>query len=179
MGQTPYESVACETKGIMDSTAQSKIFTISKELLHVGSYEDDQLKVLKLFCVFLGSNVNLECHIKFINLGVLSVSTMANSLIAVVSYCMHCKVCMPLNHGICTSSTDYFYCLLVYDMLQSHSMCHFHTQPVSYCKTYMQDHVTQLHQSCINAQISLVPMQAPTQLSVGSASDQKRLPLNL
>ena len=73
-------------------------------------------------------------------------NTMANSLIAVVSYCMHCKVCMPLNHGICTS-TDYLYCLLAYDMLHSHSMCHFHTQSVSYCKTIMQDHVTQLHQS--------------------------------
>ena len=43
---------------------------ISIELLRVGSYEDDQLKVLKLvFCVFLGSTVNLECHIKLINLG--------------------------------------------------------------------------------------------------------------
>ena len=36
------------------------------ELLRVGSYEDDQLKVLKpVFCVFVGSNVNLECHIKW------------------------------------------------------------------------------------------------------------------
>ena len=37
------------------------------ELLCVGSYEDDQLKVLKP--VLLGSNVNLECHMKFINVG--------------------------------------------------------------------------------------------------------------
>ena len=70
VGQTLYESLACETKGIMDSTAQSQIFTISIELLRVGSYEDDQLKVLKpVFRVFLGSNMNQECHIKFINLG--------------------------------------------------------------------------------------------------------------
>jgi len=60
------------------------------------------------------------------------------------SYCMHCKVCMHLNHGICTSSTDY---LLAYDRLHSHSMCHFHAQPVAYCKIYMQDNVTQLRQS--------------------------------
>ena len=87
---------------------------------------------------------NLSCD----NLGFrVLVSTMVNSLIAVVSYCMQCKVCMHLNHGICTSSTDYLYCLLAYDMLHSHSMCHFHTQPVSYCKTIMQDHVTQLRQS--------------------------------
>ena len=39
------------------------------------------------------------------------------------SYCMHCKVCMHLNYGICTSSTDYLYCVLAYDMLHSHSMC--------------------------------------------------------
>ena len=124
---------------------------ISIELLHVGSYEDDQLKVLKpVFCVFMGSNVNLECHIKLINLGFwVFVCTMANSLIAVFSYCTHCKVCMHLNHVICTSSTDYLCCLLVYNMLHSHWMCHFHiyTQPVSYCKTIMQDHVTQLRQS--------------------------------
>ena len=119
-------------------------------ILRVGSYEDNQteLKVLKpVFCVFLGSNVNLECHIKLSNLGFLSVSTMANSLIAVVSYCMHCKVCMHLNHGICTSSTNYLYCLFAYDMLHFHWICHFHTQPVSYCKSIMQDHVTQLRQS--------------------------------
>ena len=36
-----YESLSCETKGIMDSTAQSQIFTISIELLCIGSYEDD------------------------------------------------------------------------------------------------------------------------------------------
>ena len=68
MGQTPYESLACETKGIRGSTAQSQIFTISIELLRVGC---EQLKVLKpVFYVFLGSNVNLECHIYLINLGV-------------------------------------------------------------------------------------------------------------
>ena len=70
--------------------AQSKIFTISIELQHVESYEDNQLKVLKpVFCVFLGSNLNLECHIKLIDLGfqvfVCIAGTMANSLIAVVT----------------------------------------------------------------------------------------------
>ena len=49
---------------------QSKIFTIFIELQHVKSYEDHQLKVLKsIFCVFLGSNLNLECRIKLIDLG--------------------------------------------------------------------------------------------------------------
>ena len=62
---------------------------ISIELQCVGSYEDDQLKVLKLvFCVFI--NLNLESHIKSINLArfqvlVCIVSTMANSLIAMVN----------------------------------------------------------------------------------------------
>ena len=76
---------------------------------------------------------NLSCD----NLiGVLSVdSTMANSLITVVSYCMHCKVCIQ----ICTSSTDYLYCLLAYDVL--HSQCHAHTARPS-CKTMLH--------SCVN-----------------------------
>ena len=62
---------------------------------------------------FLGHQLEPEMsdQVKLINLGfqvfVCIVRTMANSLIAVVSYCMHCKVCMHLNHGICTSSTDY------------------------------------------------------------------------
>ena len=55
---------------------------------------------------------------------------------------------MHLNHGISTSSPDYFYCLLVYDMVHSHAVCQFHTQLVSYCKP-MQDHITQLCQSSI------------------------------
>ena len=62
---------------------------------------------------------------------------LANSLIAVVSNCMHCKVCMHLNHGRCTSSTDYLYCLLAYDMLHSHSVCHFHTQSVWYAHAHI------------------------------------------
>ena len=66
MGQTLCEKLADETKGNMDYTGQ----TVSIELQHVRSYEDDQLKVLKLvFCAFLGSNLNLECHIKLINFG--------------------------------------------------------------------------------------------------------------
>ena len=87
---------------------------------------------------------------------------------------MHCKVWMQLNYRICTSSTDYLYCLLAYDMLHSHSMCHFHTQPVLYCKP-MQDHVTQLHQSLM-LKLALFP-GSQSAVSVGTASDQ--LPLNL
>ena len=64
MGQTSCEKLADETKGIMDYTGQ----TVSIELQHVRSYEDDQLLKL-VFCVFLGSNLNLECHIKLIKFG--------------------------------------------------------------------------------------------------------------
>jgi len=63
-----------------------------------------------------------------------------------------------------TTCTAYLH-ILAYDMLHSHSMCHFHTQSVSYCKTIMQDHVTQLRQSsmlklalillCISSSITL------------------------
>ena len=139
MGQAPCESLASETKGIMDCTAQSKIFAIFIELQHVESYEDNQLKVLKpVFCVFLGSNLNLECRIKLIDLGFLVfvciAGTMANSLIAVFSCCIIRLYCMHLNHGISTSSPDYLYCLLAYGMLRSHAVCQFHTQPVSYCQ---------------------------------------------
>ena len=63
-----------------------------------------------------------------------------------ILYSMHVWYCMHLNHGISTSSPDYLYCLLVYDMLHSHTVCQFHTQPVSYCKP-TQDHITQLCQS--------------------------------
>ena len=52
VGQTLCESLACETKGIMDCTAQSQIFMISIELQHVGSQEDEQLKVLNPYFVF-------------------------------------------------------------------------------------------------------------------------------
>ena len=66
VGQTLCEKLADETKGNMDYTGQ----TVSIELQHVRSYEDDQLKVLKLvFCAFLGSNLNLVCHIKLIKFG--------------------------------------------------------------------------------------------------------------
>ena len=77
---------------------------------------------------------NLSC-------GVLSVvSTMVNSLIAVVSYCLHCKVCMHLYklwnmhflHCTCTVYLHMICCILI--------QCVTHTQSVSYCKTIMQDH---------------------------------------
>ena len=86
---------------------------ISIELQHVGSYEDEQLKVLNPYFVFSWAeswtwNVISSWSTWFqVFYNVCIVRTMANSLIAVVSYCMHCKVCMHLNHGICTSSTDY------------------------------------------------------------------------
>ena len=79
------------------------------------------------------------------------VSTMVNSLRAVVSYCMHCKVCMHQNHGV-YALPPLITCPAAYlhnNMLHSHSVCHFHTQPISYCKTIMQDYVTQLCQSSV------------------------------
>jgi len=82
-------------------------------------------------------------------LGILSVCQyhMANSLIAVVSYsCIARYACTQIMEyalpplTTCTAYLHIICCII------SHSMCHFHTQPVSYCKT-MQDYVTQLCQS--------------------------------
>ena len=132
-----------------------------------------QLKVLKpLFCVFLGSSMNLECH-EWLSSSTwgfwVFVSAMANSLIAVVSYCMHCKVCMHLNYGICTSSTDYLYPLLTCIWCAAFSL----NVSLSYTTSLiLQDYARPLYtvMSIINAPCS----QAPNQLSVGTASDQKK-----
>ena len=114
---------------------------ISIELHHVGSYEDEQLKVLNPYFVFSWAeswtwNVISSWSTWFqVFYNVCIVRTMANSLIAVVSYCMHCKVCMHLNHGICTFSTDYLYCLLAYDMLQF-----LLNEPLSYTTSLVHAH---------------------------------------
>ena len=122
-----------------------------------------------LYCVFLGSNMNLECHIQLINLSF-------KCLCVLLVY--HCKL---------TDSSGYWQLLHALHAPKSLNMYFlhrllalltcaryaavsytFHTQPVSYCKP-MQDHITHL----VNHQCSC--FQALTQLS---ASDRK-LPLFL
>ena len=99
-------------------------------------------------------------------------------LIAVVSYCIHCKACMHLNHGICTSSTDYLYCLLAYDMLHNFSL----SVSLSYTiRLILQDHHVRpcyTVTSIINAQISLVP-RLPISFLLALPEVKRRLPLNL
>ena len=98
---------------------------ISIELLHVGSYEDDQLKVLKLlFCVFLGS---MQCEpgmsYQVDQLGVLSVCQYHGKLTDSSGYLLHALqgmhalkswnnisyVLLPL-----TTCTAYLQCIVVY-----------------------------------------------------------------
>ena len=102
------------------------------------------------------------------------VSAMANSLRAVVSYCMHCKVCMDLNHGICASSTD---CLLTYIRYAAFSL----NVSLSYTTSLMllahaRPHYTII--SLINAQISLV-LCLPFSFLLVLPVMERRLPLNM
>ena len=115
---------------------------------------------------------NLSC-------GVLSVvSTMANSLIATA--CIARYACTYINYGICTSTTDYLYCLLAYDMLHSHSMCHSYT-----ISLVLQDHharpcMLHSYMSIINAQISLVPrFLISCSFLLALPVIKRRMPLNL
>ena len=120
---------------------------------------------------------------------------MANSLIAVVSYCMHCKVCTHLNYGICNSSTDYLYCILAYDihfcpdddwsiqskrrqsLLSELKLVTDNLLSISYCKT---KHARPCYTvtSIINAQISHVP-RLPVSFLLALQVIRRKLPLNL
>ena len=59
-----------------------------------------------------------------------------------VSCCMHCKVCVHLNHGICT---DYLYYLCMICCILSQCVTFIHNQS----HTIMQEHNTQLRQSSV------------------------------
>ena len=84
-------------------------------------------------------------------------------------YCTHFKVCMHLNCGICTFSTDYLNCLLAYDVLQCVTFVHNLAYTARPCYTVV---------SIINAQISLVP-RLPISFLLALPVIKRRLPLNL